>query len=252
MLEATQHEAAFFVTLTYKDEFLPKDKSVSPIALSNYVKRVRKEIYPDKMRYYGVGEYGDKRGRPHYHLLCFGLTRLHTALASCWNYGKVDVQLWHKDSDVCSYVASYVTKRMTKPGDPRLNGRHPEFARMSLKPGIGAGAMPAVANGVLTKGGALYVVQTGDVPRHLRMDGKKWSLGRYLTARLRDECGYEQPSERGVFSAAYTLSLEELQAKLQTLEARKERELTREQHARIAEVRESIARSKKGQDYETQ
>lgn len=50
-----------------------------------------------------------------------------------------------------TYVAGYVTKKLTKPGDPKLGGRHPEFARMSLRPGIGAGAMYDIGKAIQEK-----------------------------------------------------------------------------------------------------
>ena len=56
-----------FVTLTYDDDHVPKDKSgrlvLRPDDLKNFLKRVRKDVYPGKIRYYAVGEYGRSEER---------------------------------------------------------------------------------------------------------------------------------------------------------------------------------------------
>lgn len=75
---------------------------------------------------------------------------------------------------------------MTKATDHRLNGRHPEFARMSLKPGIGADMMDDVASSLM----ALDLEKTlHDVPSTLRHGSRIMPLGRYLTRRLRTRMG---------------------------------------------------------------
>ena len=75
---------------------------------------------------------------------------------------------------------------MTGKDDARLQGRKPEFARMSLRPGIGAGAMPEVAKASLAVD---YVSRTGDAPGGLRHGSRIMPLGRYLRGKLRLECG---------------------------------------------------------------
>lgn len=70
MLEAAQYHDNSFVTLTYDEEKLPVDLSVTPRTLQLFMKRLRK-VYPNRIRYFGVGEYGDQTMRPHYHLALF-------------------------------------------------------------------------------------------------------------------------------------------------------------------------------------
>lgn len=75
---------------------------------------------------------------------------------------------------------------MTRNDDTRLEGRAPEFARMSLKPGIGADAMHDVASVLL------YLEEfspSGDVPRHLTHGEKDFPLSRYLRRKLRTYVG---------------------------------------------------------------
>lgn len=81
---------------------------------------------------------------------------------------------------------------MTSPNDPRLNGRHPEFARMSLRPGIGGLATPEITKFVLTEHGANELLTTGDIPYQLRHSGKTFPLGRYLRSRIRKEAGLNE------------------------------------------------------------
>jgi len=73
---------------------------------------------------------------------------------------------------------------MTHRDDSRLLGRHPEFCRMSLRPGIGADMMHDVASELLHFSDVLLNAQP-DVPSGLRVGSKVLPLGRYLRKRLR-------------------------------------------------------------------
>lgn len=72
MHEASLHEESCFLTLTYRKESLPPDHGLHHKDFSDFIKRLRRLIEPTKVRYYMCGEYGDKRGRPHFHALLFG------------------------------------------------------------------------------------------------------------------------------------------------------------------------------------
>ena len=80
---------------------------------------------------------------------------------------------------------------MTSHVDSRLNGRQPEFARMSRHPGIGALAVPVVASALGSRFGAKSVAQTGDVPTALMHGRSSLPLGRYLRRKLREELGFD-------------------------------------------------------------
>lgn len=85
------------------------------------------------------------------------------------------------------YVSQYAVKKMTREDDIRLKGRRPEFARMSLKPGLGHDFMWELASTLLQYPERLE--EMVDVPTSLRMNGKKWPLGKYLRTKLREFVG---------------------------------------------------------------
>jgi len=76
---------------------------------------------------------------------------------------------------------------MTGKADIRLDGRHPEFARMSLRPGIGADFIPEVASSLMQ-----HEIDTEDVPNVLRHGRAVYPLGRYLKGKLREHLGREK------------------------------------------------------------
>lgn len=199
MLEAVLHEENSFITLTYNDESLPEGNTVVPRHLMLFMKRLRKSLDPKKVRFFGVGEYGEKSNRAHYHLALFGYgpcrkTRTERKRNSCcevcdrlqelWPYGTVYVGTIEEGS--AEYIARYVCKKMTRPDDERLLGRHPEFTRMSLKPGIGAGFMDEVASTLMEHG---LDVLLPDVPAVLGHGKKKRPIGAYLRRQLRRKIG---------------------------------------------------------------
>lgn len=193
ILESLKHQGSCFVTLTYSDEFLPEGGTLVPKDAQAFLKRLRKAVAPIKIRFYLVGEYGDKTFRPHYHLAIFGLPdTAYQTIADAWSIngcpiGHVVVGTLTVES--AGYIAGYVTKKMTKSDDPRLGGRHPEFARMSLRPGIGADAMDDVADVLYSKHGSRELAELGDVPGVLKHGGKSFPLGRYLKRKLREKMG---------------------------------------------------------------
>lgn len=211
MLEATQHEVNTFLTLTYSDEKLPTDRSLVPEHLRDFFKRLR---HRGKFRYFAVGEYGEQSLRPHYHAALFGFAgcewkqtrRRITCCPRCsdvaqiWGFG--NVYLGQMETASAKYICGYVTKKMTQPGHPLLQGRHPEFARMSRHPGIGATAMDDAASAILSH----KVMDNEDVT------GDPQPFGRYLTQQLR--------LRRGLPKNAPQSSLDKIQAELRDLQLR--------------------------------
>lgn len=106
--------SAYFITLTYSDEFIPKNQEgrsvLSRRDVQLFLKLLRhanhkawfsnafiKELHPEgykppKIKYFLVGEYGEKSLRPHYHLIIFNLH--HNAvekLTGLWEKGFIKV-----------------------------------------------------------------------------------------------------------------------------------------------------------------
>jgi len=171
-----------------------------------FIKRLRKQGY--KFRYYGVGEYGEKTLRPHYHLAAFGFPncvrgqtdlRKQYCCAVCDSvkkaWGKGAVQLGRLEPAACAYIAGYVTKKIeASPLPPQLV---PEFQRMSLKPGLGADLMHDVASVLLE-----HAKDMEDVPIALQHGTRKLPLGRYLRNKLRTYVGREPGCPEGVLLRA--------------------------------------------------
>lgn len=128
--ESFYHDNCMFITLTYNDDNLPSDGQLNKEALSAFIKRLR-ERQETSLKYYCVGEYGDKTGRPHYHGIVYGLEK-ENELEDSWKKGftyKGTVTL-----DSIRYVTDYVFKRLN--GDAaEADGRVQPFSLMSKKLG---------------------------------------------------------------------------------------------------------------------
>lgn len=160
--ESKMHQHSWFITPTYDEEHLPLHGSLVPSHLSDFVRALRRKTRLGKLRFFGVGEYGDTFGRPHYHLLVYGpdipdlrkVNSIHAKkdvfgseiVSSAWGKGGVAVQ--RMTLGAARYCAGYVFKKMTgkaadehysrvDPVTGELVKLVPEFSRMSRKPGIG-------------------------------------------------------------------------------------------------------------------
>jgi len=160
MAEAAMHKSNHFVTLTYDDDHLPPFASLRYKDVQLFLKRARKEFGP--FRFLVAGEYGDETKRPHYHGLFFGLdlpdrcksNSVYSSydlykserLEKCWGQG--NTVIGEVTFESARYTAAYVVKKKNYKNEEahymRVDQRTgeigviaPEFARMSLKPGIG-------------------------------------------------------------------------------------------------------------------
>lgn len=168
--EASLHKHNCFVTLTFNNEHLPANYSVSVRDVQLFQKRLRKKYPHKKIRFFAAGEYGDKDLRPHYHLLIFNHSfsdqKIHSQkngnilytseiLSSLWTHPRTGKSLGYTTVapltyQTAAYTARYILKKVG--GDPAadhyervhpLSGKlvrvNPEFSTQSNKPGIGSG-----------------------------------------------------------------------------------------------------------------
>lgn len=202
------HDASSFLTLTYSDEHLPENYSVSVRTLQLFFKRLRKAL-SGKIRYFACGEYGGQRLRPHYHAIIFGfefpdkqlwrktsagyLTYRSALLDKTWGLGHAEIGTVTVES--AGYVARYVTKKLSgdgavnyyermHPGTGEIWKVAPEFAVMSSKPGIGR---------------SWYDQYSGDAfpSDFVTVNGDKRSVPRYYKKLLAaSDDRFNSPSER--------------------------------------------------------
>lgn len=163
MHEADLHERNSFVTLTYDNEHLPVNGSLDKLAFPLFMKRLRFEIAPAKVRYFHCGEYGEKNGRPHYHACLFGYDFpdklsvptgkkypewVSSSLERLWPFGRS--LLGSVTFESAAYVARYIVDKVTgsraeehyarvNPLTGEIVSVVPEYTTMSRRPGIGAG-----------------------------------------------------------------------------------------------------------------
>ncbi len=166
IMHQTQMEAdSCFLTLTYDDAHLPRDRSLHVEHLQAFIKALRRKIRPFK--YFSCGEYGSSTLRPHYHLAIMGedfhsdrqkykTTKTgHVLFTSeivntAWSYGTHNMIGQLTQQSAC-YVASYINKKyrgsnskahyrtlFIEDGIATIHNLEPEFATMSRRPGLGS------------------------------------------------------------------------------------------------------------------
>lgn len=181
--EASLHKSNECLTLTYDDEHLPPNNSLRQSDMQKFFKRLRRAFPESEPRYYYCGEYGDRRGRPHYHVLLFNfsfsdkvplsgkgdrLLSTSETLSRLWGNGHAAIGCVTPES--AAYVARYVHKKQVKRNDPS-DDRFPEYTRMSRNPGIGAGWIDRYRSDVYPSSVMVH-------------DGKHFSVPRYYDSRV--------------------------------------------------------------------
>lgn len=157
--EKALHSRSCFVTMTYAPEFLPAGGVLCKRHHQLFLKRVRRSIEPESLRFFLCGEYGDNGGRPHYHALLFGVDfpdkvywcrspsgeplYVSDTLQQLWGMGQCLIGEITESS--AAYVARYALKKAgaDKRGrvDTETGELVPEYVQMSLGryPGGGIG-----------------------------------------------------------------------------------------------------------------
>ncbi len=153
MHENQLHDESCFITLTYNDKNLPENGVLIKKDFQDFMKRLRKNISPIKVKFFSAGEYGEvceicglskkfclrsecKKfiptfGRPHYHALIFGYDFKDKKIIKEQKLGNEIVKLyrsetlekmWQKKGHVtigqanfltAAYVARYCLKKAT-------------------------------------------------------------------------------------------------------------------------------------------
>ena len=155
--EMRTHSQNCFITLTYNDEHLPANRSLSTEDWQKFMKRLRKKTGPG-IKFYHAGEYGEEDWRPHDHAILFGYDfpdkeffkwspsghaiYRSKVLEDAWSVrgsslGYSSVQ--DANFDTASYVARYVVKKRTNPAGTfgpgpaewHYKGRKPEYSSNS-------------------------------------------------------------------------------------------------------------------------
>lgn len=136
MIEYKVSKSAAFITLTYSDKFLP-DQGVSKRHFQLFMKRLRKRSGA-RLRYYAVGEYGTKTGRPHYHAIIFNFQGDERFLQSIWSTRKREpfgiVHIGKVNEASIRYTTKYVIQRSSVSSQYVAE----PFALMSRAYGLGA------------------------------------------------------------------------------------------------------------------
>lgn len=146
-------KSAHFFTLTYAEEHL----AISPVTFSVgsfretvdlptlckrdvqlFMKRLRKRL-GNGLRFFLGAEYGETKGRPHYHFILFNFPlsekdNLYDIVKKCWSYGNVDAG----DSNIrrIMYVAKYIYSSSLLQNNMVENFQKP-FILCSRRPALG-------------------------------------------------------------------------------------------------------------------
>lgn len=110
----------YFVSLTYNDENLPLNSNLCNSDITKFIKKFRERlryrlgnIVAKSLKYIVAGEYGTRGGRPHYHMILYGVEMTPEVLSfidNCWQKGFVDKRPVKSMNGAVSYVLDYLLK----------------------------------------------------------------------------------------------------------------------------------------------
>ena len=156
MHEASMWPKNVFITLTFNDKHLNKNRSLKKDDFQKFMKRLRRyseyHLISDNIRYYHCGEYGIINKRPHHHAILFNfdfpdkvpwkkyssnVLYRSPMLEKLWPYGFSSIGTVTYES--AAYVARYIMKKAYNGHSKEEVGKLPEYTTMSRNPGIGNG-----------------------------------------------------------------------------------------------------------------
>lgn len=181
VLEArTWNNNVVFVTLTYSPKNLPNTQwfpsgEIIKKHAQDFMKRFRYNYQYEhgetEIRYFLVGEYGDKSSRAHYHAIIYNVDafKAEEHVKKAWTLGLTQTQPL-KGNEALTYVCGYTIKKMTNIKD-FPDGQTPEFILQSRKPALGAYALDSIAQKLKKRGLIVTTHLTGLEKWHLYNDG---------------------------------------------------------------------------------
>lgn len=175
--EMAVSQNAYFVTLTYDDECITFSEdglqNLDYKDLQRFFKQYRTKFYREygynsKLKYFAVGEYGERTHRPHYHLIVFNVEL--QLFKDTWKYGHS--HSGNVTSESITYTLKYCLKKSYKINKSDL--RTPEKALMSKQLGL------SFLDEKIKK------FFKDDPNRSLMYNGKNMSLPRYYRDKIFD------------------------------------------------------------------
>lgn len=195
--ELVTNPNAIFVTLSYNNENLPKNKygkqTLRKQDITDFKKRLRQHLYRKtgnriKIKTFECGEYGEKKGRPHYHMIIWGyrpedmkIRKLNKQQQPLYTSEEIE-KLWGKGFTIignvsyesASYVARYTQKKINEI-DKRNKGREQSYINMSRSDGVGLQFWQS-QNASIKKNKGIYIptrkgVKLRNIPKYYM---KKW------------------------------------------------------------------------------
>ena len=187
--ESKLHEQNSFVTLSYDRKHLPANYMLNHKHFQDFMKRLRKNTGL-KIRYLMCGEYGEQKGRCHYHALLFGIDFPDMYFWKSGKYGhhiyrsETLEKIWGKGEcpigEVTFASSQYVAKYINKPQFVMNALLKKEdfiqpYNQSSRRPGLGIGYLEKHFN-------EFYKIDA------IVIDGNKYSIPRAYDKWMQNNC----------------------------------------------------------------
>jgi len=141
LCEQATSEWTAAITLTYAPTDSGADKVLNPRHFQFFMRRLREKFAHTQLRYFVAGEYGELRGRAHFHVVLYGvgpkpeIPQNQMFHWKFWPHGHC-----HADNftnvKAMKYVAKYVVKGTS--AQKRTDSNKMEWSSFSKKPALGA------------------------------------------------------------------------------------------------------------------
>lgn len=168
-LEQLRSSYSYFVTLTYSDQNRPGTLLYEHV--QRFLKLLRRSHPSAAVRFFCSGEYGELRGREHWHLNIFSTVNLKLRLGSQaieqWPHGAIFVGTLTPAS--MGYAAKYV-----------VEGK-PAITQMSRRPGLGVPSIRRLAQRMVAINNELE-----DIPTSILVGKDRFPLDRTMRFHLCD------------------------------------------------------------------